>query len=310
MSAWGFDHDAQVLTWQLPASKSDHMALGVKRSWPCLCDLPGLACPYHLAVQHLSWLRASPHFVDEETPLFPRCDGRMATKEATVRTFEVIGERLGQPTTSSAGLRLFGGHSPRVTGAQLFAALGVEINKIRILARRSGEAILRYVAEAPLKSIKADLGWKASGSTSSSSSTPFAGGASNSTSALVRARMRKLESAVAALEETVHTRALDIVAVASGFARPDDRVFVQNVVTAAIHQAKPNDGNSTLCGWHFAGSRKKGAGAAYRIVHSLANMPATMICERCMPTEMALAAVIGIVGSAGVSGDEHEGDLD
>jgi hypothetical protein len=122
--------------------------------------------------------------------------------------------------------------------------------------------------------------------------------------------MRKPESAVAALEETVHTQALDIVAVASGFARPDDRVFVQNVVTAAIHQAKPNDGNSTLCGWHFAGSRKKGSGAAYRIVHSLANMPATMICERCMPTEMALAAVIGIVGSAGVSGNEHEGDLD
>jgi hypothetical protein len=68
-----------------------------------------------------------------------------------VRTFEVIGERLGQPITSSAGLRLFGGHSPRVTGAQLFAALGVEVTKIRILARHSGDAILRYVAEAPLK---------------------------------------------------------------------------------------------------------------------------------------------------------------
>ena len=226
-----------------------------------------------------------------------------------VHTFELIGEQLGQPITSSAGLRLFGGHSPRVTGAQLFTALGVEVTKIRILARHSGDAILRYVAEAPLKSLKSDLGWRVGSSPTSPTAPSFAGGASNSTSALVRARMRKLELVVANLEDTVHQQALDIVSVAAGFARPDERVFVQNTVTAAIHQAKPNDGNSTLCGWHFAGARKKGAGAPYRIVQSLSNMPCTMICERCMPTEMALAAMIGIVSAIGLSGDEHEGDL-
>ena len=310
VSAWSFDHEAQDLTWHLPASKTDHMALGVSRSWPCLCEIPGLACPYHLAVQHLEWLRASPHYVDESTPLFPRSDGLMASKEATVRTFEAVGVKLGQPLTSSAGLRLFGGHSPRVTGAQLFTSMGLEVTKIRIFARHSGDAILRYVAEAPLKSLKADLGWKIGGTSSSSMAPTFAGGASDSTSALIRARMLKLESAVAGLEEIAHTQALDIVAVAAGFARPDERVFVQNTVSAAIHQAKANDGNRTLCGWHFAGARKRGAGAPYRIVHSLVNMPSTMICERCMPTEMALAAMIGIVGAAGVSGDEHEGNLD
>ena len=108
----------------------------------------------------------------------------MTTKEAMVRTFEVIGEKLGQLLTSTAGLRLFGGHSPRVTGAQLFAAMGVEVTKIRIVARHSGDAILRYVAEAPLKSFKSNLGWNFDGSSSSSSATPFARGASNSTSAL------------------------------------------------------------------------------------------------------------------------------
>ena len=56
------------------------------------------------------------------------------------------------------GLRLFGGHTPRVTGAQVLAAVGIEVNTIRILARHSGEAILRYVAEAPLRSLRADLG--------------------------------------------------------------------------------------------------------------------------------------------------------
>ena len=185
--------------------------------------------------------------------------------------------------------------------------MGVEVNKVRILARHSGDAILRYVAEAPLKSLKADLGWRSAGSASSSSAHPFAVGASHSTSALVRARMRKLELAVTTLEDTMQTQAEDIVAVAAGFARPDDRVFIQNTITAAIHQAKPNDGGSTLCGWRFAGARKKGTGAPYRVVQSLVNMPSAMICERCMPTERALAATIGIIGNAALSGDEHEG---
>ena len=83
---------------------------------------------------------------------------------------------------------------------------------------------------------------------------------------------------------------------------------MQNKVTAAVHQAKANDDNSTLCGWHFAAARKRGAGAPTRIIKSLVNFPATMICERCMPTEMALASMMGIVGSAGLSGDEHEGE--
>ena len=41
--------------------------------------------------------------------------------------------------------------------------------KIKILARHSTDAILRYVAEAPLKSLRADLGLVDCGSSSSSS---------------------------------------------------------------------------------------------------------------------------------------------
>ena len=48
--------------------------------------------------------------------------------------------------------------SPRVAGAQALATAGAEINKIRIFARHSGEAILLYVAEAPLTSPRHDLG--------------------------------------------------------------------------------------------------------------------------------------------------------
>jgi len=36
VGAWTVAHDPPELTWLLPASKSDHLALGVRRSWPCV----------------------------------------------------------------------------------------------------------------------------------------------------------------------------------------------------------------------------------------------------------------------------------
>ena len=60
LSAWTFDTSSEELTWLLPSSKSDHMALGVTRSWGCLCDLPGFTCPYHIALEHRDWLRGLP----------------------------------------------------------------------------------------------------------------------------------------------------------------------------------------------------------------------------------------------------------
>ena len=110
------------------------------------------------------------------------------------------------------------------------------------------------------------------------------------------------------LQEQVQTQSQDMVSVAVAFARPDQRVFVQNTITAAIHKAKGNDGGSTMCGGVFAKARKKGAGSPYRVVHSLAGMPCTMICERCMPTERALAEAIGIQGGAQLRCDEFEED--
>ena len=57
ISAWTLDHEECELWWNLPASKADHMALGVKRHWPSTCGLYALFCPYHLAVVHLEWLQ-------------------------------------------------------------------------------------------------------------------------------------------------------------------------------------------------------------------------------------------------------------
>ena len=115
--------------------------------------------PHHLAAEHWAWLAASVHFtLAADTPFFPTMDGKHANKVQVVDTFEALGATMGQPLHDHVGARRFGGHTPRATGSRVLAAGGMEVNKARIMARHSGDTILRYVADAPLKSLRADLG--------------------------------------------------------------------------------------------------------------------------------------------------------
>lgn len=139
LSAWTFDTDSLELSCLMPSSKCYHMALGVTQSWACLCDLHGFACPYHLADEHRDWLRGLPEYdIGSDMPLFSNLAGPHPEKASVVATFECLGTCIGQPLVSEAGQLLFGGHNPRVTGAQTWAAIGIEITKIRILARHFG----------------------------------------------------------------------------------------------------------------------------------------------------------------------------
>ena len=88
------------------------------------------------------------------------------------------------------------------------------------------------------------------------------------------------------LQEAVQTQAQDMMAIAAGFARPHDE-------------------GHAMCGWRFSGARKRGAGLPYRFVPSLANSPSSMICERFMPTEEAVAAMVGLAGEEELSGDNE-----
>ena len=322
--AWTFDHEALELKWNLPASKSDHMALGVARSWPCLCDLPDFACPYHVAVEHMAWLRSQPNFVDgNSAPLFPTMDWQHPGKRAVVDTFELLGGMMGQPLFSSEGMRMFGGHTPRVTGARTFAELGVEVNKLKILARHSGDTILRYVADTPLRALRSDLGLSAPrsaprtpGAYGSAPRTPSAFGAAPSTpmtfgiskipapDSRLAARVRKIEAALSKLESDMTVQAQDIVGIATGFARTDNRIFVQNTDTATVHFARANDDGHTACGWRFATAR-----STYRILQTLLELPSTMLCERCLPTERIMAATILDPVLSGDEGRFEETDL-
>ena len=107
---------------------------------------------------------------------------------------------------SAAGLRLFGGHTARITGAQVLAAIGLEINKIRLLAIHSGDTILRYVSEAPLKSLKSDLGL------GPPVAAPTFSSLGSSSNAPLLQRITGLEVVVARLEATVvaHAAAMQV----------------------------------------------------------------------------------------------------
>ena len=110
-------------------------------------------------MDHHQWLEAHPtHRSIGDYPLFPTVCGSHPPKTKVVDTFEQLALLMHQPLQSPDGLRLFGGHTARVTGAQTFALAGLEVNKIRILARHSGDSILRYVADVPLRTLRADLG--------------------------------------------------------------------------------------------------------------------------------------------------------
>jgi len=289
-AAWRFDHDKLEVSWNLPGSKSDHLALGVSRSWPCLCGLANFFCPYHVADAHWNWLIASTHFTTAEaTPIFPTLCGRLPSKVHVVDSFEAIGAALGQPLHDAAGTRRFGGHTPRVTGARVLAAAGMEVNKVRIIARHSGDTILRYVADAPLESLRTDLGLDSLPNSSGPSIRFMAGSDKQKLTVAVRARVLKLENALHALEGVVQAQAQDVVALATGFARTDNRVFVQNTATATIHVARCGDDGRTICGWPFARARARGPDIPFRTLTCLRDIPGMMLCEKCLPTERAVA---------------------
>ena len=292
-SSWSFDHADKELTWNLPGSKTDPMALGTSRTWGCLCDLPGFACPYHLAVEHFDWLLQHPLYRPGPAfPLFPTECGNHAPKAKVVETFEMLGTLLGQPLVSPEGLRLFGGHTARVTGAQTFAVAGLEVNKIRILARHSGDTILRYVSDAPLRTLRADLGLTASATPSFTHS--MGPGAKAAGITQLRTRIAALENKLNSLETSVQSQSQDMVGLAAGYLQQAHRVYIQNLVSAAVHIVAGE--GRTACGWKFAKSRTD-----TRTLASLSGVPGIMLCEACLPSERAVACALG---PAALSDDE------
>ena len=307
VSSVTFNTATLEVTWLLPGSKSDHMALGVSRTLGCHCDIPKMACPYHLARQHADWLQTSQHPADDEAPFFPAANGRFPTKAAVVDTFERIGEKLDQPLVTATGMRRFGGHTARVTGCRLYAENGAEVNKIRILARHSGDTILRYVGDTPLRSLKADLGIAAQ-----HSDTSVRPSRASSSDASMRKSISALTMAMTRMEATIcdHADEIQSLAVAAHAVEPPQ--YLQHPTTATIHVVRPYDASRFVCGYKFRGDtyrtrngrrKHKREELVFDPVQTIVNIPGAMLCERCLRVQRA-AAFQRDLADADISGDE------
>ena len=170
-------HTGSTVTWLLPASKTDPTAVGVRRQWGCVCkgdvEVP---CAWHSALRHMDTLRelfGVKRAVDnvghcanyklgrlcdlpDDLPLFPDVCGHIVSKAAMVSTITILAGRTGAATTDEHGRNAFGGHSCRVSGAKFLSGLGLELYKLALLARWSSPVILRYVGEAPLRTVTDD----------------------------------------------------------------------------------------------------------------------------------------------------------
>lgn len=104
-----------------------------------------------------------------------------------------------------------------------------------------------------------------------------------------------------AMGSTLQTQAQGVVALSIGFARTDDRWFVQKYCHGDDSYGKGHDQGHTVCDWRFASARKRGAGPPYRLANSLANILGPIFYEICLPAERAIA--MG-VAECELSGDE------
>ena len=136
-----------------------------------------------------------------------------------------------------------------MSGTQLFAALGIDVNKIRILARHSGETIMRYAQDAPLKSSRSDLGLTPHGTVPAKFAT-----ASRGSDTINQRRLHALTDAMGRLEALVNEQADEIASIrALATAEPSPQ-YVQHDVTATVHRLRPGDASRSICGIATAGA--------------------------------------------------------
>ena len=198
-----------------------------------------------------------------------------------------------------------------MTGAILWAMHGTEINKIRILARHSGDTILRYVSTAPLRSLRTDLGLPPQGAAIPDGGILRQPAAADGTaaSAETQARSQALEATMAGLTYLLEHRAVELRAEIAT-ATAGQRTYVQNLATATMHLVRHHDRSDTraVCGWQFRGDtararRRIDREVTFRFLTDITAIPGQMLCERCLPDKRELAIAANLVQEE-LSGDE------
>ena len=95
-------------------------------------------CPYHAANHHHSYL--SEVFLDalredDDFPLFPDMGGREVNPDVILEFVEAVATLMDEPLYTDKGVRRFGKHSFRATGAVYLALMGISVEKIQLTRR-------------------------------------------------------------------------------------------------------------------------------------------------------------------------------
>ena len=145
-----------AVSLNLPVSKVDWKAKGCTRSWTCVCDTD-LPCPFHVLSSHVEELKKfrlredRGEQLDPDSPLFPGADGDYCTKAGVVATLRTAVDNAGGAPRARDGSWLVSGHSFRITGARTLAHHGLDPITIQLIGRWGSDAVLTYIAEAPLQ---------------------------------------------------------------------------------------------------------------------------------------------------------------
>ena len=136
-----------VVSFYLPATKTDSKGAGVLRRQGCTCHRSIVLCPVRAAKTLLQTASLAGH--GSHDPLLVVATPKLApTKQQMIKTFRHVAEAMGLDETSVAGIA---GHVLRCSGAQYMARVGIEFYKIQLFCRWGSETILRYLRDVPLE---------------------------------------------------------------------------------------------------------------------------------------------------------------
>ena len=277
------DVRTQTESWWLPVSKMDPQAAGCVRSWGCVCGSGSpcgsfFLCPHRAAVSHLARLRVlfgkSDSSLPSDLPLFPNSRGSWCSKAGFVGTVRALALRLNIDTIDELGRCAVGEHVWRVSGSRYLASLDVPVPIIRLLARWGSDAILRYIADAPLSALTRVYLERIQADESSARAVRTDASEGVTARHLLAVNGNEIPSTDPVCADAVAAR---------GAALP----FLRSHRTGRVHLIVPppfvglRDATQTICGWQLVGA------AADRVPLVPAGADR---CSRCGPIALWLSA--------------------
>ena len=253
----------------LPVSKTDWAAKGCTRTWSCLCDRE-LPCPFHVLLNYVNRIKAD-NEVDMTRPLFVSNSGSHCTKEGVIATIRWAAQMAGQDIVTMEGEHLISGHTFRITGARYLSSLGLDAITVQLLGRWGSDAVLTYLAEAPLQGLAsrvkplAQSGLKQQMQANGTWQENQFDKKTNARDALDREKTRRKE--LADMKEKMHemeckceklSDIVDGIAIAVDPDRQMELWHVRNGRSFVMHKALVSLSTAphtwkTICGWHFSG---------------------------------------------------------